>query len=75
MNVKAAKSEAYLDIVWRQFRKNRAALVSLWLLVPQASSGLPMLDGHPIPVLSSAEWLRLTEAWLTNAHRAGTAAT
>ena len=48
---------------------------SLWLLVPQASSGLPMLDGHPIPVLSSAEWLRLTEAWLTNAHRAGTAAT
>lgn len=47
---------------------------SLWLLVPQASSGLPMLDGHPIPVLSNAEWLRLNETWLTNAHRAGTAA-
>ena len=26
--------ESYLDIVWRQFRKNRYALVSLWLLVP-----------------------------------------
>jgi len=34
MNDRAIKSEAYLDIVWRQFRKNRAALVSLWLLVP-----------------------------------------
>ncbi len=28
------KNEAYLDIVWRQFKKNRFALVSLWLLVP-----------------------------------------
>lgn len=27
-------SETYLDIVWRQFRKNRPALVSLWILVP-----------------------------------------
>jgi ABC-type dipeptide/oligopeptide/nickel transport system permease subunit len=34
MTTRAVKSEAYLDIVWRQFRKNRAALVSLWLLVP-----------------------------------------
>jgi peptide/nickel transport system permease protein len=34
MTKPATKSEAYLDIVWRQFRKNRAALVSLWLLAP-----------------------------------------
>jgi len=27
-------SESYLDIVWKQFRKNRPAYVSLWLLVP-----------------------------------------
>jgi serine/threonine protein kinase len=47
---------------------------SLWLLVPQETAGLPMLDGHPIPVLSSAEWVHLNEAWLVNAHRAGTAA-
>lgn len=26
--------ETYLDIVWKQFRKNRAALVSLWLMAP-----------------------------------------
>jgi serine/threonine protein kinase len=47
---------------------------SVWLLVPQFTAGLPMLDGHPIPVLSSAEWVRLNEAWLVNKHRAGTAA-
>jgi len=34
MNGSPARSEAFLDIVWRQFRKNRAAMVSLWLLVP-----------------------------------------
>lgn len=26
--------EAYLDIVWRQFRKNKMAYASLWLLLP-----------------------------------------
>ena len=30
----SARSEAYLDIVWRQFKKNRFAYVSLWLLLP-----------------------------------------
>jgi len=29
-----SKSEAYLDIVWKQFKKNRFALVSLWALLP-----------------------------------------
>jgi peptide/nickel transport system permease protein len=28
------RSEAYFDIVWRQFKKNRFALVALWALVP-----------------------------------------
>lgn len=28
------QSEAYLDIVWRQFKKNRAAYLSLWLMLP-----------------------------------------
>ncbi len=27
-------SETYLDIVWRQFKKNRPALISLWIMVP-----------------------------------------
>ncbi len=29
-------TETYFDIVWRQFKKNRAAYVSLWALVPIA---------------------------------------
>lgn len=29
-----AASETYLDIVWRQFKKNRPALIALWILVP-----------------------------------------
>src|SRR5688572_26494368 len=28
------QGEAYLDIVWRQFKKNSAAYYSLWLLAP-----------------------------------------
>lgn len=28
------ESEAYLDIVWRQFKKNRFALAALWILGP-----------------------------------------
>lgn len=34
MTDRPPRSEAYLDIVWRQFRKDRAALVSTWLLAP-----------------------------------------
>ncbi len=34
MNGAQQRSEAFLDIVWRQFRKNRAAMISLWLLAP-----------------------------------------
>jgi hypothetical protein len=43
----------------------------LWLLIPQVAAGLPTIDGQPVPVLSTAHWARLTDAWLTNAHRAG----
>jgi len=44
--------EAYLDIVWRQFKKNRAAYFSLWLMVglfliaivaPLLSSNIPLV--------------------------------
>ncbi len=34
MNQGPSKGEAYLDIVWRQFKKNTAAYLSLWLLAP-----------------------------------------
>lgn len=43
----------------------------LWLIIPQAGPGMPQIDGAVLPVISSANWTRLTEAWLNNAHRAG----
>ena len=46
---------------------------SLFLLVPQDTPGLPRIDGAVLPVISSANWARLTEPWLANAHRAGAA--
>ena len=44
---------------------------SLWVLVPQADEGMPMIDGASLPVMSAANWARLTDPWLANAHRAG----
>jgi hypothetical protein len=44
---------------------------SLWLLLPQPDPGMPRVNGTVLPVISSANWARLTEAWIANAHRAG----
>lgn len=44
---------------------------SLWVLVPQADGGMPTIDGASLPVMSAANWARLTDPWLANAHRAG----
>jgi hypothetical protein len=44
---------------------------SLWLLVPQSAQGRPQIDGHVLGVISAANWARLTDPWLANAHRAG----
>ncbi len=45
---------------------------SLWLLVPQPGPARPQIDGHVLGVvISNANWARLTDAWLVNAHRAG----
>ena len=41
------------------------------LFIPQAEQGLPQIDGAVLPVISAANWVRLTEPWLANAHRAG----
>lgn len=43
---------------------------SLWLLVPQADGGMPHIEDAALPVLSAANWARLTNPWLANAHRA-----
>lgn len=47
----------------------------LWMLVPMSANGLPAVDGTPVPVISSAQWSRIPPAWISNAHRAGTAST
>jgi serine/threonine protein kinase len=47
---------------------------SLWLLVPQLDTGMPRVDGIVLPVISSANWVRLTDPWIANAHRAGAGA-
>ena len=44
---------------------------SVWLLIPQAQPGPPRIDGAVLPVISAANWARLTETWVVNAHRAG----
>jgi len=44
---------------------------SLWLLVPQPDGGLPRIDDASLPIMSAANWARLTDPWLANAHRAG----
>jgi len=46
------------------------SLHALWVLVPaDAQSELPMLDGHPIPVLTPGQWARIPEPWLKNLHK------
>jgi hypothetical protein len=50
----------------------RSGPPSLWLLVPQPDPGMPHIDGVTLPVISAANWARLTDTWVANAHRAGT---
>lgn len=51
-------------------RDGRAALRGAWLLVPaDAQATLPLVDGRPVPVISTNEWARIPEPWLGNLHR------
>lgn len=43
----------------------------VWLLIPMEAMGLPAIDGVAVPVISSAQWARIPQAWIENAHRAG----
>ncbi|MCX6924834.1 MAG: hypothetical protein NT154_16725 [Verrucomicrobia bacterium] len=43
----------------------------LWVLIPaNDQSPLPVLNRKPIPITNAAQHARLTEAWLSNRHRA-----
>ncbi len=44
---------------------------SLWLLLPQPGPGMPQVDGSVLPVISAANWARLSPVWLDNTHRTG----
>jgi len=40
-------------------------LRGLWLLAPRlVGSGLPVVDGVPVPVVGAAQWARLSGAWI-----------
>jgi hypothetical protein len=44
----------------------------LWLFVPaKDQSPLPTLNHKPIPITNAAPHARITEAWLSDRHRAG----
>jgi serine/threonine protein kinase len=47
-------------------------LASLWMLLPMAATGLPTIDGVPVPVITSTQWANVPVAWAKNLHRAAT---
>jgi serine/threonine protein kinase len=46
-----------------------AAVRTAWVVVPMDGDGPPVLDGHPIPVLTSGQWAALPPDWLAHGHR------
>jgi serine/threonine protein kinase len=50
---------------------------SVWLMLPTANQGLPLIDGVAIPIVNNMQntrTLSLPQAWVENRHRAGIAA-
>jgi serine/threonine protein kinase len=49
---------------------------SVWLLLPTANQGLPLIDGIAVPIVNNMQNIRtltLPQAWVENRHRAGVA--
>jgi serine/threonine protein kinase len=47
-----------------------STLHGLWVLLPgDGQSALPVLNGKSVPVISSAQWARIPDAWVENRHR------
>ena len=47
---------------------------SVWLLLPTAHQGLPIIDGVAVPLvnnINNTQALALPQAWVENQHRAG----
>ena len=50
---------------------------SVWILLPTANQGLPVIDGVAVPIVNdmhNTRGLTLPQAWVENRHRAGSAA-
>ena len=51
--------------------ERQAAAPGFLVLVPaDQQTNMPVIDGTPLPVVLASQWARLTEVWITNAHRA-----
>jgi serine/threonine protein kinase len=47
-----------------------ASLRGCWLLLPaDQQTDRPLIDGEPVPVLTTNEWARVPQPWLENLHR------
>ena len=49
---------------------------SVWLMLPTANQGLPLIDGVAVPIVNNMQntrTLALPQAWVENRHRAGVA--
>ena len=50
---------------------------SVWLMLPTAHQGLPLIDGVAVPIVNNMQntrTLTLPQAWVENRHRAGVSA-
>jgi serine/threonine protein kinase len=39
---------------------------SVWMVVPTQGQGLPTIEGMPVPVISQAQWAKVSSAWIQN---------
>jgi peptide/nickel transport system permease protein len=71
MSGSVRKSEAYLEIVWRQFRKNTPAFIALWMLLPFFAIAVfaPLIaSNQPLMVTSGERTIYPWFSALFNAH-------
>jgi hypothetical protein len=60
-----------LERLRKRVMDTQAPLKACWVLVPSDDqTELPQVDGEPVPVLTPNEWIRVSQAWLRNVHRA-----
>ncbi len=54
----------------------RDGIRGAWALIAcDNATMLPVLDGHPVPVFTAAQWAGIPDDWIRNLHRSDTSAT